>query len=809
VLERTYTPIERLAIGGMGEIFLARETGFAGFERLVVIKRLLPELAARREHTEMFLDEARIVANLSHPNIVQVHDLGCDEQGFYIAMEYVPGGDLAQLVDRLAARQEVLPRDLAIYVVAELARALAFAHSARDANGEPLAIVHRDVSPHNVLLSRHGDVKLMDFGIAKAANALHRTTTGTLRGKYGYMAPEVLYRGPARPPIDGRADVFAAGVMLWELTLGRRLRESCDELEALEGARSGLVPAPESIDPAYPEQLSAVVRRAVARDPAERLDAPSLCDVLGELLHDTGELRHALGELVVRMFHDDLSAAHGKRTAAPPVRADAPTAVSREPVRSQRAKRRLRWRPVLGLALVLVLVIVVGVATVLRSGGGANEPVSAAWRAAAHDEHEKARAILDAEYDAGRGRDPESLALRVIVDFWLGSSQLGQSVERARAGALDPAHRALVEALLLVHTGRSSEAIALLEREVREAPEAPALRYALGEALWHSSRPDEGAAALRRAFELDPRWTFALTHVVDRELAAGNAATVSAFARRIDESDPVGAVLLETAAAITRGDVASARVATDIAILRFPHEATLWTRRAELCALAGDLAEGERSARRAFELSPVDDRDSAAFAQLVEFHLYRGDLGGFFDALGAKVTNTRVIVETLWKSAVVVTPPAPLRPDRQHAGPLAPRMLSPPLWAATIVLAADRDGVDARSYWADYPQADVRAYGEALAAERAGDLPAAAAGYERALAAPASGELRMLLAYHLARARHRAGDLAGARAACAEVLRPRVYRPYRAVLLPECTAWTTQASDGGLTAPRIVVEPPG
>ena len=212
--------LHRFAIGGMGEIFLARERGVAGFDRQVVVKLLIPELAEQPDLVTLFIDEARIAANLAHPNIVQIFDFGRDDGSYFLAMEYVPGQNLARLCARAVRDPSGLfTRELAVHVVAEMARGLDHAHRAKDADGKALGIVHRDVSPHNLLLSIHGDVKVMDFGIAKAANALHRTATGVIRGKYGYMSPEQL----AGEDLDLTTDVYSAGIVLWELTLMRRL----------------------------------------------------------------------------------------------------------------------------------------------------------------------------------------------------------------------------------------------------------------------------------------------------------------------------------------------------------------------------------------------------------------------------------------------------------------------------------------------------------------------------------------------------------------------------------------------------------
>ncbi|MFN0252889.1 MAG: protein kinase domain-containing protein [Kofleriaceae bacterium] len=299
-----YRIVKRLAIGGMGEIFLAREHGVAGLERLVVVKRMLPEMSERADSVALFVDEARIVAHLTHPNIVQIYELGQDGDAYFIAMEYVPGQNLARICERATkASNRPLTTRLAAHIVAELAHGLHFAHEATDLDGKPLSIVHRDVSPHNCLLSVHGDVKVMDFGIAKAANTTHRTQTGVIRGKYAYMSPEQL----AGQRVDAATDVYAAGVVLWELSLVRRMFKAKDELELIDLVRAGTFARPRDIDADYPRELEDIVMAALARDPSRRTpSAGELARQLRLFLSTTGApvQRPELGELVRTLFPD-------------------------------------------------------------------------------------------------------------------------------------------------------------------------------------------------------------------------------------------------------------------------------------------------------------------------------------------------------------------------------------------------------------------------------------------------------------------------------------------------------------------------
>ena len=253
-----YTLMRRVATGGMAEIFLARQQGAGGFEKDVVLKRLLPVHAENQEFVQMFLDEARIAAHLTHPNIAQIFDLGQVGDDYYIAMEYVHGVDLRRLCSQGIAEGNYLPLHHAVRIIAEVCDALAYAHARTTTYGAPLDIVHRDISPTNVLVTYEGGVKIVDFGIAKAANKISVTKTGQIKGKYGYMSPEQC-RGLE---IDARSDIFAVGINLYEITLGRRLFRGDTETETIAAIENGIIPAPRSVSPDYPERLERIVLKA-------------------------------------------------------------------------------------------------------------------------------------------------------------------------------------------------------------------------------------------------------------------------------------------------------------------------------------------------------------------------------------------------------------------------------------------------------------------------------------------------------------------------------------------------------------------
>lgn len=250
----------------MGELLLATTTGPGGFQKQVAIKRLHPEMAANPAIVKMFLDEARISARLRHPNIIEIFDLGESPLGAYIVMEYLDGHDLRAILKRVAAARGKLPLPIAVHIVQAICRGLHHAHERCDDSGAPLHIVHRDVSPQNVIVTVEGHVKVIDFGIAKANGRLGETKTGTIKGKYGYMSPEQA-RGRE---VDRRSDVFCAGVLLFELSTTRKLFRGADEYELLQAVVEGRYPRPSMLVSDYPRALERIVRRALEVDVDDR-----------------------------------------------------------------------------------------------------------------------------------------------------------------------------------------------------------------------------------------------------------------------------------------------------------------------------------------------------------------------------------------------------------------------------------------------------------------------------------------------------------------------------------------------------------
>jgi serine/threonine protein kinase len=261
-----YSLLGHLATGGMAEVYVARQAGLQGFEKIVVIKCVRGELEGDVETTGFFLDEARLVATLEHPNIAQVYEIGLVNSSYFFVMEYVHGADLRQLMEVSLKREEPVPLADAIYIASHVCAALHCAHEKRDRDGSPLNIIHRDVSPSNVLLSHDGAVKLCDFGIAKAQNRTTETVRGSLKGKYSYMSPEQCR---ARD-LDRRSDVFAMGIVLYELTTLTRLFKMPSDFELLRAIVEEPIPPPSTRVPDYPPELERIVMRALEKEPAAR-----------------------------------------------------------------------------------------------------------------------------------------------------------------------------------------------------------------------------------------------------------------------------------------------------------------------------------------------------------------------------------------------------------------------------------------------------------------------------------------------------------------------------------------------------------
>ncbi|HZI10352.1 MAG TPA: serine/threonine-protein kinase [Myxococcus sp.] len=264
-----YELLRKIAIGGMGAVYLARQKGPVGFQKLLVVKRLLPHLSEDAEFIEMFLDEGRIAAHLNHPNIAQIYDLGDVDGQYFIAMEYVHGEAVGPLGVRAHQRKGGMPLGLKCRVIADAAAGLDAAHNARSPSGRKLALIHRDVSPQNVLVGFNGGVKIIDFGVAKASGKMSQTIVGTIKGKHAYMSPEQA-RGE---PLDSRSDVFGLGTVFYELLTQHRLFKRDTEFATLKAVVGSKIVPPSEVMPEIPKELDAIVFKALARKRDERFSS--------------------------------------------------------------------------------------------------------------------------------------------------------------------------------------------------------------------------------------------------------------------------------------------------------------------------------------------------------------------------------------------------------------------------------------------------------------------------------------------------------------------------------------------------------
>lgn len=271
-----YLLVEKVAAGGMAEVFRAKRSGVEGFEKVVALKRILPHLSDNKEFVDMFIDEAKMVAGLTHPNIVPIFDLGKIDDTYFIAMEYVHGHDLRTILRRAKDKGIRIPLDLCVFVIGRVAAALEYAHRKKDEAGRPLRIVHRDVSPQNILIAFEGEVKLTDFGIAKATSKATSTDRGALRGKLLYMSPEQA----TGKLMDKRADVFSLGVCFYEMITDRKPFMGTSEKGILDMVRECRISPPSMVNPRIPGRIEKVVMKALERDPEQRYQDA------GEMLRD-------------------------------------------------------------------------------------------------------------------------------------------------------------------------------------------------------------------------------------------------------------------------------------------------------------------------------------------------------------------------------------------------------------------------------------------------------------------------------------------------------------------------------------------
>ncbi len=306
-----YILLEKISTGGMAEIYKAKKKGVKGFEKIVALKKILPHLAEDEEFIEMFIDEAKVASKLNHPNIAQIYDLGKINGSYFIAMEYVLGKDLKTILRKIKKEKRPLPPiEISSYIVMKIAEALDYAHRKVDENGRPLNIVHRDVSPQNILISYEGEVKLVDFGVAKASIKAHQTIAGSLKGKLLYMSPE---QAKGDKNIDGRSDIFSLGTVFYELVTGEKAFLAQSEAEVLDKVRKGSFKPPRAIRPEIPAEVERIIMKAMEPNPAKRYQRASDMrnDIEKFLLSYKGYIPSArdVAEFMYELFEDEIKKA--------------------------------------------------------------------------------------------------------------------------------------------------------------------------------------------------------------------------------------------------------------------------------------------------------------------------------------------------------------------------------------------------------------------------------------------------------------------------------------------------------------------
>src|ERR1700743_2205515 len=236
--QQRYRVKERLAAGGMAEVFLAESAGIEGFKKQVAIKRVLPHLSEKKRFIAMFLDEARLSAHLSHSNVAQVFDIGVGDNAYFIVMEYVDGADLKVVIETLKKQNREMPVEEAVFIAIKICEGLCYAHELIDTDGRPFAVVHRDMSPPNVLITKYGEIKIVDFGLAKASSQLEKSEPGIIKGKFSYLSPEAAMGQEVGPATD----IFAVGIILWELLAGQRLFLGDTDFQTVKKVQQAQIP---------------------------------------------------------------------------------------------------------------------------------------------------------------------------------------------------------------------------------------------------------------------------------------------------------------------------------------------------------------------------------------------------------------------------------------------------------------------------------------------------------------------------------------------------------------------------------------
>ncbi len=372
-----YLLLEEIASGGMAQLYRGKLVGAQGFEKIIAIKQILPHLSGEKELIDAFIDEAKLAALLNHQNIVQIYDFGHIEDSYFICMEYLFGKDLRAIANKCRAREIPLGLPNALYIASRICAGLDYAHKLKDFQGKALNIIHRDISPQNIFITYEGEVKILDFGIAKAASQSTITQMGMIKGKVAYMSPEQA----AGNPIDHRSDIFSAGILLYEMLCGKRMFQG-DTMQILAKVRRAEFDPPEAAIPAMPVTLYRVLHRALAKEPSDRYQT------CGEMLADLEECvvgleirpsARVLGDYMKRLFAQEIAAegevlrevaaAGAQQEPGPAVELGPPSLQDAERAASAltpHASQRTRTPLVAGIAVAVAIAVIGGGYFLLR-----------------------------------------------------------------------------------------------------------------------------------------------------------------------------------------------------------------------------------------------------------------------------------------------------------------------------------------------------------------------------------------------------------------------------------------------------------
>ena len=533
-----YTLLDRIAAGGMAELYRAMIRGDQGFEKLIAIKRLLPHLADEENVVTSFIDEAKLAALLQHRNIVQIYDFGSMEGNYFIAMEYLFGKDLHAMMKKAKELGYTLRLETALFLATQICEALDYAHKRKDLQGNPLHIIHRDVSPQNVFITYGGEVKIIDFGIAKASSQSSRTQQGTIKGKVAYMSPEQA----DGKPVDHRSDIFASAILLYEMLSGTRMFNG-DAMEVLSQVREARFQPLETLVPDLPPELYGIMHRALSANPDHRYQTS------GEMLEDLSgciqkhgfhQTSQGLALFMKDLYVDDivteeLTIQSVTKMDAPDPIAEAKAAIreaektAKMPPEELPRPRRIPWKrvalvgiPGIGMAVLLVLFLAWNPSD--RNGAPASPPPSASAPVPSYDGPLPEAPPQPTRIEAGlRALEKKRYAEAA------GLSEEALAEDQNRLSTLaEPYARALQGQALALQDRDPEKAKQLLLQSLAMNPQNAQARSHLGFLYVRLKEYDKAVDAYRKVIQLEPSFAEAYfnlgyIHAMKKEYAQAEA----------------------------------------------------------------------------------------------------------------------------------------------------------------------------------------------------------------------------------------------------------------------------------------------